>query len=852
MERFKKTGSLKKWKPLALFVLALGFSLTSWSQVAVPEAKAGVFIHNCEELQAMKNNLTEDYCLANDIDCSMTNPADPGWNSAGTWGDGNGFDPVEDHSNPFRGSFSGNGYKIMSLYIDRSSTNFIGLFSDLAAGSKVKDVGLVNVKIIGGSDVGSLAGNATSAIITNSYATGNVSGCSVVGGLIGSSSNGTKISNSHFIGNVIGTCGDWAWDIGGLVGMNAHVGSEISNSYSSGSVSGRARVGGLVGSKGGLISRSYSTSNVSGSDAGLGGLVGELGSGGDGIIINSYATGNVNGGVRVGGLVGELRHSGTITNSYSTGHISGTWSRGGLVGVCFGGAPVVANSYWDTITSGQAASAGGTGKTTAQMKKEATFQPEWDFVGDPDPDNIWGITENVTYPLLQWPPVSVETEDCGVDTIPPVFNALEAWDENDVLINDGGVVADYLTDKVTIHSDFDDGSGSGIFDHKIHYTDDNWATTKTHNCGATGICSVDICGTLSCPLPAGTEIKYKSEATDNALNPTTYSPEKSFTVIDISVTISSSSDPTVGEDVDLTAVVTGSATGNIDYVFDCGDGSPVQTISGSANLTESVVCNYAAANTYTARVEVTRQGITASDTVGITVNPPNTPPTALINCNPASCQAYVCNSTSIDSCGLELQNASTDDPDCPTGVPCTGLGFKSCFLDINSGAITFSNCSDFPLTFSLSAGTYINGANLTVTDQGDLSDSDQKTITFKKDAYADFECSINGGAWESCGALSSNPIIGDTVGFRAVDAGNLSTPSQAAVLTTFDWDFGDGVGTASVDPTSYIYTSDNIYTVTLTVTDSAGRRARRSYTVTVGAATVSIPKNWTEISAGEE
>jgi cysteine-rich repeat protein len=58
-------------------------------------------------------------------------------------------------------------------------------------------------------------------------------------------------------------------------------------------------------------------------------------------------------------------------------------------------AGTVLNSFWDIQTSGRSASAGGTGKTTAQMMQQATYS-EWDFT------NTWTITEEVTYPQLQW------------------------------------------------------------------------------------------------------------------------------------------------------------------------------------------------------------------------------------------------------------------------------------------------------------------------------------------------------------------------------------------------------------------------------------------------------------------
>jgi len=123
-----------------------------------------------------------------------------------------------------------------------------------------------------------------------------------------------------------------------------------------------------------------------------------------GAITNSYATGSISGSDYVGGLVG-WNLQGTITNSYATGSISGIWYVGGLVGLNYQGT--ITSSYWDTVTSGQSASAGGTGKTTAEMKQQSTFV-DWDFT------TIWAIDEGVSYPYFLWqiPPVAVEAATC--------------------------------------------------------------------------------------------------------------------------------------------------------------------------------------------------------------------------------------------------------------------------------------------------------------------------------------------------------------------------------------------------------------------------------------------------------
>jgi hypothetical protein len=205
---------------------------------------------------------------------------------------------------------------------------------------------------------------------------------------------GGTVSNSYATGNVSASGPD---AVGGLVGSNT---GTISNSYATGNVSNGD--GGLVGSNSGTISNSYATGSVSGSNY-VGGLVGysNLGE-----ITNNYATGNVSGSNYVGGLVG-INFEGSISNSYATGDASGgagSSNIGGLVGENSSRSKVT-NSFWDTTTSGQSSSAGGgTGMTTAQMQTQANFtsatsangnvNPGWDFT------NTWVMYSGYTFPLL--------------------------------------------------------------------------------------------------------------------------------------------------------------------------------------------------------------------------------------------------------------------------------------------------------------------------------------------------------------------------------------------------------------------------------------------------------------------
>ena len=167
-------------------------------------------------------------------------------------------------------------------------------------------------------------------------------------------------------------------------------------------VTGRSNVGGLVGSNyEGTVRDSYSTGSVAGDNV-VGGLVGLNG----GTMANCYATGSVTGNREVGGLVG-YDYRGTIANCYATGSVTGNLTLGGLVGDGHY-RDTARDSLWDTETSGQDTSAGGTGKTTSQMKSIATFSDAgWNIVAVATPSTcnasyIWNIVDGQTYPFLSW------------------------------------------------------------------------------------------------------------------------------------------------------------------------------------------------------------------------------------------------------------------------------------------------------------------------------------------------------------------------------------------------------------------------------------------------------------------
>ncbi|MGC8541843.1 MAG: beta strand repeat-containing protein, partial [Phycisphaerae bacterium] len=322
------------------------------------------------------------------------------------------FSPIGG-STGFSGTLNGLGNTVSNLTINLPSTSNIGFIGTLSTGGVVENIGVTsgsvaglvsvgglvgsndgtisnsyaNVTVTGNSGVGGLVANNNGGMITNSYATGNVtasgsndnyagglaggnnsgtiadsyatgavSGGSEVGGLVGQSN--TTISQSYATGAVTGGTG--SANVGGLVGFNT---SDITDSYATGTVSGTVAVGGLTGTNSGTIDASFSNSIVTGA-ASLGGLVGNNGasSSATGTITDSYATGSVTASGSndnyVGGLAGG-NNFGSINNSYATGAVSGGSEVGGLIGQ---NNATVINTYATgsvTSASGSAAYTGG-------------------------------------------------------------------------------------------------------------------------------------------------------------------------------------------------------------------------------------------------------------------------------------------------------------------------------------------------------------------------------------------------------------------------------------------------------------------------------------------------------------
>ena len=328
----------------------------------LPSRSQDLEIRTWYDLEEIRNNLSGHHILMNDLD-SATEGYDE--LASTTANEGKGWHPIIGVGGdpPFTGTFDGQGYEIRDMFINLPGIGYVGLFSIVGEGGHIQDIGIVNADVTATAYVGGLVG-INKGTVSDSYSTGSLTGNQLVGGLAG-----------------------------------ANTGT-VTNSYSTGSVTGVLSVGGLVGQNDGTVSNSYSTGHVTG-DSGAGGLM----AGNTGTANNCYSTGTVTGDSGAGGLIAA--NSGTVSDSYSTGSVTGNEYLGGLIGYSDG---TVSDSFWDIETSGQSSSAGGTGKTTAQMKEMATFTgAAWNIgavanLGQRDSFYIWNIVDGVTYPFLSWQP----------------------------------------------------------------------------------------------------------------------------------------------------------------------------------------------------------------------------------------------------------------------------------------------------------------------------------------------------------------------------------------------------------------------------------------------------------------
>lgn len=116
-------------------------------------------------------------------------------------------------------------------------------------------------------------------------------------------------------------------------------------------------------------------------------------------------------------------------------------------------------------------------------------------------------------------------------------------------------------------------------------------------------------------------------------------------------------------------------------------------------------------------------------------------------------------------------------------------------------------------------GTF--AVKLTVTDFQGRSATTSQTVD------------VAGGTAPSASFLTSpsTPRVGENVNFNA----SASRPATGRTIRTYDWDFGDGTLKTTTGPvTAHDYVTSGTFSVTLVVTDDAGRQAVATGSVTIG------------------
>jgi len=435
--------------------VSLSFTGTAGSgQALTINGQAYTLVYSQADLLNINNALGGDYALATSLD--LLDSAFGGAPIA----------PLE--SQPFTGVFTGLGNTIGHLHVRQqlsilqvdalgyASNGAVGMFGWVGQGGRIEHIRLADAQVFGadGMQVGALVGNLGGTVfdattsgdvsvgsgvnttagfayasaggvvggsvgtIRDSQSSATIEGINAfAGGLLGSTSGGATVLNSHATGDVIvGSApgGSENPTAGGLVGVlyGYQFGgvnplpTSVTGSYATGNVFGGGGVfaGGLIGTvTQAQVTTSYATGSVTASAPGqngvvnfAGGFVGLVGAGG--LVTKSWANGpvfvvggpaslqssfgggfagGVNAGANVnnayalgsvtatgsnfalsGGFVGLIGGGASVDHVYATGSVSGTGGLSGLVGLLGNSlAPdtsgSISDSYWDEGTTGR-------------------------------------------------------------------------------------------------------------------------------------------------------------------------------------------------------------------------------------------------------------------------------------------------------------------------------------------------------------------------------------------------------------------------------------------------------------------------------------------------------------------
>lgn len=386
-------------------------------------------IENAEQLNNVRQYPDKEFVVIKDIDLDVA-----------PYNTGAGWEPIGSDDQPFTGTFNGNGKKISHLFI-RTSNKGAGLFGYTVVAT-LRNVVIDEADVEGRqtssspSDkalVGGLIGSAINTNIYHSSSSGTVKGYNAIGGLVGQISGDTRVRDSFSTARVLVTETVAGGLIGESLGMDDSI-PQVDMSYATGTVggvdidgAGIGRVmGGLIGSAAYTnITNSYSTGSVYSAQqaGGFAGLLyhanvresfakneqvmgneaaGFVGESANSIFVNVYARSNISGESQIAGFINSDVDSNQFSYAYSTGKIQKT---GEYQGHGFGQKSDsithdINEVYYDenssTVNPAHEDDI-GTPKSTQDMKTDETYI-NWDF------DWIWNRTDNENdgYPQFQW------------------------------------------------------------------------------------------------------------------------------------------------------------------------------------------------------------------------------------------------------------------------------------------------------------------------------------------------------------------------------------------------------------------------------------------------------------------
>jgi len=340
-----------------------------------------------------------------------------GWNTAG-------WNTLGDATTPFAGIFFGQNFEVSGLWINRTGSDYQGLFG-FVAGAAFSNLGVhlseagISVRHSAGILVGRVSySSGATTDITNCYTTGAIKGNEYVGGFVGAVEGNVKITGCYTEGIVSGDS-----KVGGLAGQLGGIGTvgtvaELLKCYAACSVKGTGNeIGGFVGmTRLAEIKNCYASGKVKGNGI-VGGFAGNTTLAD---ISRCFASGDtVFGTTSVGGFIGEAQDGGTVSENFSlVSTVTGTGAKR-VMGVKHTSVTLSNNMALSCMTvngmviSGVVSANDNNGDNVslanATQPTVGTYTGKnWDFTNiwtfDYEYDNLsksWNVTNVTNLPILQ-------------------------------------------------------------------------------------------------------------------------------------------------------------------------------------------------------------------------------------------------------------------------------------------------------------------------------------------------------------------------------------------------------------------------------------------------------------------